>query len=179
MKKILSSILAAAMIVGVVLSAFPAVVSAADDAEPLHVQEATTSLRNQIATVAGGMYGITIMAKGGIAGSAEITKTITFVVDPADLTAGSVAVSVSGNTAKKPVTLTATRSGINAADDVLYRFDIYNAKTGAIMVSAYGPEASCTWIPAKAGTYEVRVKAINQNSFGMYDVIGTTTVEIQ
>jgi hypothetical protein len=47
------------------------------------------------------------------------------------------------------------------------------------MVSGYGPEASCTWIPAKAGSYEVRVKAINQNSFGMYDVIGTTTVEIQ
>ena len=119
--------------------------------------------------VVAGMYGFTMMAKGGNAGSAEISKTITFVVNPADLSAGSVAVSASGNKAKAPVTLAATTSGVANTDGVLYRFDVYNEKTGAVMIAAYSPEATCTWIPARAGTYEIRVKVINQNSFGMYD----------
>ena len=53
MKKILSSILAAAMIVGAVLSAFPAVVSAAD-AEPLYTWDAGTSIREQIGVASAG-----------------------------------------------------------------------------------------------------------------------------
>lgn len=78
---------------------------------------------------------------------------------------------------RTPITLTADCTVANK-EDVMYRFEVYDALMGTQTIQGYSMSDSCIWIPRKAGVYTIRVLAKDANSFGYYDAISQKDVTV-
>lgn len=122
-----------------------------------------------------GRYVLGVAAKGSKAESAEVLKEFYLDVE-GETASGTLNAEIGDAKVGAPVTINAAYSG-NESDNVYYRFWIITDDYTEI-IQGYSLSESCVWIPKTAGQYTVRVDAINQNSFGVYDIKAEYTFSV-
>ena len=122
-----------------------------------------------------GHYEVTIAARAKGNAAYEVYRTFYIEVDAEEKLTGTVSVSATNVAKNTPVTFTASTT---ADEAVLYRFTIMSSANAQI-IQTYSPSNTCTWLPTKAGTYKIKVEAIGENNFGMYDIRNNIEFNVQ
>ena len=127
-----------------------------------------------------GNYVYQVRVKGEGAGSYEAFSAFAIDVVGNQKAVGTLSLDTVNATARKPVTLKAILTGGAKNDRMQYRFRVTD-KTNNVpeVIKPYNADATCVWVPRKPGTFEIAVEAINQNSFGMYDIQYIENVTVQ
>ncbi len=131
-----------------------------------------------------GQYTIQVRAKGPGSLSYEVQKSITVnVTDANESIAQGVIITTNSaelNANAKARTLLTIKANATATNgsDLLYKFYVSDELKGINLTQEYSSKQFCTWVPRKAGIYEISVFVKNKESYGKYDAIQTFTVTV-
>ncbi|NLP48934.1 MAG: hypothetical protein GX345_08365 [Clostridiales bacterium] len=132
-----------------------------------------------------GDYNIQVRAKGELAKSYEVSKSIAVsIVDPDESKAQGVVITINEEglnanaKARVPIMIKANATGSDG-DDLLYKFYIHDEFMLTRQLRNYSPSGDVLWTPRKAGTYQIMVLVKNQVSYGKYDAIKRVTVTVE
>ena len=125
-----------------------------------------------------GVYTIQARAKGLDASSYEVSNSVNVTV-ASDEIAQVQNISINqaelnnNATARVPIIIKASATATSGTD-LLYKFYVSDDFLGVSCLQDYSAVQDCTWVPRKAGTYQILVLVKNKDSFGRFDAISSS-----
>lgn len=131
-----------------------------------------------------GIYNITVRIKADDAATYEREYSVRYTVLPksGSTLSGSVSlIAYNCGSLTPTLTLEAGKpyrivANYDAAENVLYRFTVYNASEQTQYLNCFSPTSEITFVPNKYDTYIITVRVISTGSFGYMDISNSITL---